>query len=241
MCDAPLPQWRRQQSSETSRHTSPWAAIMTMASESHDPPSGLWSTIGSQRSPGMAMLSTTLLHAHTPGSERVGTIRLRRNGYRRQSGQRVTDAYFLLGCCYEYGRGVKKDPVRAVRLFLAAARSGHADAHVEVGLHHHDRSPRKAVEWYRRAAKLGSAAGQYNLAYCLERGRGVRTNLRDAARWYRAAARQGHGKARTALEGLQKRKAGFTFRWARSLEPTTVDRNAEVVCPSAADAAPGQS
>jgi TPR repeat protein len=119
----------------------------------------------------------------------------------------VSDASYLLGCCYEYGRGVTKDPTRAAKLFLAAARSGHADAHVEVGLHYDSRRPGKAVEWYRKAARLSSAAGQYNLAYCLERGRGVRTSRREAMRWYRAAAEQGHEKARVALEALKGRSA----------------------------------
>jgi uncharacterized protein len=119
--------------------------------------------------------------------------------------RRVPEAVFLLGCCYEHGRGTRTDRVRAMKLYVAAARLGYPEAHVEVGLHNHDRNPKQAVERYRKGAQLGSAAGQFNLARCLERGDGVRPNLREAARWYRAAAKQGNGKARMALEALEKR------------------------------------
>lgn len=119
--------------------------------------------------------------------------------------QRVPEAAFLLGCCYEHGRGVKRDSPRAMMLFRLAARSGHPDAHVEIGFHSRDRDPRKAVRWFRKGARLGSAAGQYNLAYCFERGEGVRANFQLASKWYRAAAEQGHEKALRALAALQKR------------------------------------
>jgi TPR repeat protein len=45
------------------------------------------------------------------------------------------------------------------------------------------------------AADQGSAAGQYNFAICLDKGKGVDRNLIQAARFFKMSADQGHAKA----------------------------------------------
>ena len=50
----------------------------------------------------------------------------------------------------------------------------------------------EAVKWYRKAAELGSADGQFNLGYMYENGEGVEKDYSESAKWYRKAAEQGH-------------------------------------------------
>lgn len=51
----------------------------------------------------------------------------------------------------------------------------------------------KAAYWYRRAAKQGDAAAQYNLGICYENGRGVTKSIKKAVYCYRASANNGNG------------------------------------------------
>ncbi|MDA0261372.1 MAG: hypothetical protein O3A21_04145, partial [Proteobacteria bacterium] len=50
----------------------------------------------------------------------------------------------------------------------------------------------KAAEWYLKAAELGLARAQANLANMYLRGQGVDKNATEAARWFSASAKQGH-------------------------------------------------
>jgi hypothetical protein len=53
-----------------------------------------------------------------------------------------------------------------------------------------------AVEWYTMGAEAGLPKAMFNLAFCLEEGRGVAApDYRAAADWYRRAAVAGHGAA----------------------------------------------
>ena len=47
---------------------------------------------------------------------------------------------------------------------------------------------KKAVEFYREAAKQGHPLAQYRLAECYQRGDGVPQNFGEAINWYRLAA-----------------------------------------------------
>jgi TPR repeat protein len=58
---------------------------------------------------------------------------------------------------------------------------------------------RQAAEWYRRAAQLGDAEGQYSLALMLDTGQGVSSNPARARQWYRRAAAQGYVHAQHHL------------------------------------------
>lgn len=56
-----------------------------------------------------------------------------------------------------------------------------------------------ALEWYRKAADLGSDRAQYDLGIIYEQGHGVPQNLDEAVKWYRMAADQGNAGARDKL------------------------------------------
>ena len=61
---------------------------------------------------------------------------------------------------------------------------------------------KKAFYWYRRSAKGGYAAGQYNLGYQYEHGLGTERDIEQAVLWYGAAASRGYGAAENNLGHL---------------------------------------
>ena len=63
----------------------------------------------------------------------------------------------------------------------------------------------EAVKQYQEAAELGNVKAQFKLAWCYEKGVGVKRDVDAAVRWYRKAAAQGDAAAQTALVRLGKR------------------------------------
>ncbi len=61
---------------------------------------------------------------------------------------------------------------------------------------------KKAAEWYQRAAEMGLAEAQVQLAGCYRRGWGVESDIDLAFEWYHKAAEQGNGWAQYALGNL---------------------------------------
>ena len=59
--------------------------------------------------------------------------------------------------------------------------------------------PLKAVEWYRKAADLGSTTAMVRLAILYRQGKGVEQNLAEALHWLDKAARGGEGIAMARL------------------------------------------
>ena len=94
------------------------------------------------------------------------------------------------------GRGIKKDRAGAAKLFEAAAKKGHPQAHYNLGLlfltgDGKPENPHRAFLHLRFAAQQGLAAAQYDLAALYQRGHGVDPNAYEAARWLRTAAASG--------------------------------------------------
>jgi TPR repeat protein len=56
------------------------------------------------------------------------------------------------------------------------------------------------VSWYREAALLGNAAGQYNYGRLYAEGKGVVQNDTEARSWFEKAAKQGHAQAKARLK-----------------------------------------
>lgn len=65
-----------------------------------------------------------------------------------------------------------------------------------------------AAQWYRQAAELGYALGQYNLAMMYRKGKGIEADDNQAAHWYRQAAEQGHAWAQHNLAWMYKNGNG---------------------------------
>ena len=61
------------------------------------------------------------------------------------------------------------------------------------------RNPKKAVEFFRKAADKGNAKAQFYLGVCYDRGMGVKQNDKEAFKWYEESAKQGYGPAQFNL------------------------------------------
>ena len=98
-------------------------------------------------------------------------------------------AQYHLGFLYGEGRGVPRDPRKALLWFRTAADQGHMEAQYAVGLAL-SRLPdkREAADWFRRAAEQGMVDAQFQLALLHETGDGIAADEREARRWYKAAA-----------------------------------------------------
>ena len=120
-------------------------------------------------------------------------------------------ALYVLGDCYNSGRGVDRDEEKAEALYKAAAdelkkRADEGDAlaldycgemyacgdGVEIDF-------RKAFEFFRKASDLNCALGKANLATCWMNGWGVAVDYAEAVRLLQEARDQNHA---AALKGL---------------------------------------
>lgn len=101
----------------------------------------------------------------------------------------------------------------AYKLFLAAAKEGHADSQFNLAIIYEygigvGKNEKEAVFWYDKAASQGSSAAQYNLAVLYENGRGTEIDFAKANEWYRKATVQGDALAIGNLGMLYVRGQG---------------------------------
>lgn len=111
------------------------------------------------------------------------------------------------------GKGVKRDPARALWFYEEAGSKGFALAQVNAAFMHleGDGVPKNleaAAFWFHEAARAGSPIAQYNLAVMYERGSGVEKDMAKALGWYALAARSGSKLAIARLETLVPALAG---------------------------------
>jgi len=89
-----------------------------------------------------------------------------------------------------------------------------------------------AAQWFTRAANLGLADSQFNLAVLYERGMGVQQSLIDAYKWYAIAAQQGDTESKARLDALNTQLSPedktAAEKAAQSFRPETTDRNANI-------------
>jgi TPR repeat protein len=120
--------------------------------------------------------------------------------------QSYVDAIVELGLCYQSGRWVPQDRARAATLWEAAASLGSQEARVRLqAVQLFTESPLVSPElivFFRAQAEEGSILAQVALAYCYERGLGVRRDSGSAARMYRNAAQRGSQSAFDALKRM---------------------------------------
>src|ERR1700689_3161112 len=84
----------------------------------------------------------------------------------------------------------------------------------------------------RRAANLGLADSQFNLAVLYERGMGVQQSLINAYKWYAVAAQQGDAESKARIDALSTQLSPedktAAQKAAASFRPDGMDRNANV-------------
>ena len=84
---------------------------------------------------------------------------------------------------------------------LVLAEKGDATAQLSLGIKYkHSGNDREAVKWFRKAAKQGNAAAQYNLGWMYAKGIGVVKDKREAVKWYLEAAEQGRTTLLSSIE-----------------------------------------
>ncbi len=115
------------------------------------------------------------------------------------------DAAFNLGQAYRLGRGVPADSSAAKRWFERAARIGHVDAQVSLGLLLFDIGDRDAaLTWLGRAAERGDPRAMLVTGTALFNGDGVKIDPVLGYAYVSRAAAQGLAPARATLADMDK-------------------------------------
>lgn len=105
------------------------------------------------------------------------------------------------------GKGVAKDPQRALYFFERAGRAGLVSAQVNAAFMYLNgegtaQDYKTASFWFHAAAIAGVPAARYNLGVLYERGLGVEQDSARALAWYALAAQTGHELALKRLTEL---------------------------------------
>ena len=77
-----------------------------------------------------------------------------------------------------------------------------SDLEKKAKAYYDDKEYEKAVELYRKAAKLGGSLAQFFLGFCYENGQGVEKDVEEAFKWYLIAAENGDESAKNWVDGL---------------------------------------
>ena len=118
-----------------------------------------------------------------------------------------TESQFQLGLAYQFGKGVNKDLVEAIKWYRVAANHGDPAAQNNLGYIYQTgpkavRDLSEASRWYMRAASDGNPAAQVNLGLLYLRGEGVKKSPEDALHWINRAAETEYPTAMAALASL---------------------------------------
>jgi len=135
-----------------------------------------------------------------------------------------------LGCCYLLGRGVVAWPHMAVQWLRSAAQKGDESAMLDIG-EMYDQAKimgvaipdanidvPKALDWYRKAAALGSKHAAVNIAVIYIKGHGVLEDDVTAVRWFRKAAREGSVNAMNWLAWCYQNGRGVAQDRTRAMK-----------------------
>lgn len=115
------------------------------------------------------------------------------------------DAAFNLGQAYRLGRGVPADSGEAKKWFERAARAGHLDAQVSLGLLLFDIGDRAAaLLWLKRAAERGEPRALLVTGTALFNGDGMRRDPILGYAYVSRAAAQGLAPAKATLAEMDK-------------------------------------
>ncbi|XP_027361431.1 F-box protein At1g70590 [Abrus precatorius] len=90
------------------------------------------------------------------------------------------------------------EKAKAVELYLKAAELGNSSAQCNLGISYLQAEPpntEEALKWLYKGSIGGNVRAQYQLALCLHRVGGIRSNMREAAKWYLKAAEGGYVRA----------------------------------------------
>ena len=114
------------------------------------------------------------------------------------------------------GEGIEKSNTVSMRWYQLAAENGNSVSQNAMGNFFYrpeigvQQDYQQALYWYRLAADTGDMAGQYNLAYMYDTGKGTDENNIEAARLYTLSAEQGMARAQYNLAVLYEEGEGVS-------------------------------
>ena len=111
------------------------------------------------------------------------------------------ESLYLLGKFYAAGRGVERDIGTTRKLWIRAGNKGVLEAQTGLAQFYASGGEwKRAVKWWRKAARQGDAESQYRLGLMYQAGEGgLKPSRRNARSWWSKAAAQGHLQAKQAL------------------------------------------
>lgn len=106
------------------------------------------------------------------------------------------DCQYALASLHKVGKGVSRDPVKAVALLQSAARSGLAEAQIDLAIMQFngdgiDKDESAAADLFTKAADKGNPVAMNRLARILMAGRGRPKDPVEAAKWHLIARTRG--------------------------------------------------
>jgi cell division septation protein DedD len=124
-------------------------------------------------------------------------------------------AQYNLAVMYQNGRGVEKNPARALELQRKAANSGLAAAQHGLAVMYYrgeiiERDYAAAAKWFRRAADRGFATSQLNLGVMYFSSQGVERDDAEVVKWITLAAAKGLPEALYRLGRMYELGTIFT-------------------------------
>lgn len=102
-------------------------------------------------------------------------------------------------------KNAKANQAKIVDLLTKSAELDYTPAQVDLGKVYYfglggNRNDAAALEWFKRAAELGDAKGQYHLGQMYTEGKaGLKESEKEAAVWYKKSADQGYAPAQYYL------------------------------------------
>lgn len=128
------------------------------------------------------------------------------NQWEARANEYDAEAFYSLGCCYAYGRGVKaaadKNINLAITYFKLGAKQSHARSMLELA-HIYDSGiggikidKQISLDWFQKSAEAGDADAMIYLGNRLVLNIGVEPDVAAACKWYKKAAQMDQ------LEGL---------------------------------------
>ncbi len=149
--------------------------------------------------------------------------------YRRSAQQSHSTAQTSMGFLYEHGLGIEQDYSKAMHWYRLAADQEYAPAAVCLGdmledgrskpaAHGVVADDAQAAAYFRQAADLGDARGQFRLGVLYATGRVVNQDRAEALKWYNLAADQQYGPALYNLAFVYKTGDGVDADKTKAME-----------------------
>ena len=118
-------------------------------------------------------------------------------------------AQYLLGECFQHGRGTDQDQKKALELYIKSAEQGNSSSTYKIGVCYDngfgcDENKTKGFEWCQKSAKMGHRCSMYSVGFYYEYGQGVTKDLNKAKAWFARSAAQGFDQAQYKLDRLNQ-------------------------------------